>query len=227
MANVKVVIDYELVDGAPITFRAPCDASDITGLIIYHPVNGIETSTVFTFKDAHGNDLSNVNNLFVSGAYIKVLLDIINNDAFVQNTDTNAYLEARFDECLKKGDPDNTTEENIMVSDLDMGGHRIKNVKNPESSTDAANKDYVDNKIKTVTASLPYTNWSNNVQTVEVDGVTADNTVYVSPSPANDNNYDTYTKCKVRCIGQADGTLTFKCGDVPYIKLTVNISIHN
>lgn len=95
MANIKVVVDYELVDGAPITFNAPCDASEITGLVVYHPVNGVQTPTTFALKDAHGNNLGDIDELFTSGAYVKVLLDTINNRAYVQNADTNAYLEGR------------------------------------------------------------------------------------------------------------------------------------
>ena len=98
MANVKVTVDYELINGAPLTFKAPCNASEVTGLTVYHPVDGVSTPTVFTFKDAHGNNVGDIDELFASGVYVKVLLDTVNNRAYVQNADTNAYLEDKFKE---------------------------------------------------------------------------------------------------------------------------------
>ena len=103
MANIKVVVDYELIDGTPLTFQAPCNASDVTGLVVYHPINGVQTSTEFRFKDAHGSNIGNINELFAAGAYVKVILDTINNRAFIQNADTNAYLEGRLNGIINMG----------------------------------------------------------------------------------------------------------------------------
>lgn len=94
--NVKVNLDYTIYDGAEIVFKAPCDASRVTGLIVYYPNGTEEMSSVFTFADAHTNDLGNIDNLFVAGAVVKVILDTETNMAFVQNAATNAYLEGRF-----------------------------------------------------------------------------------------------------------------------------------
>lgn len=94
--NVRVNLNYTIYDGAEIVFKAPCDASRVTGLIVYYP-NGTEVvSSVFAFADAHTNDLGNIDNLFVAGAVVKVILDTETNMAFVQNAATNAYLEGRF-----------------------------------------------------------------------------------------------------------------------------------
>jgi hypothetical protein len=118
MANIKIELDYAVIDGADITFRAPCDCSSITGLVIDYPQtdgSDIRTSKTFTFKDAHGNNLINIDG-FKSGAYIKVLLDIVNNYAFIQNPDTNGYLEGKFnkiDELLM--DPNKGFESHIIT----------------------------------------------------------------------------------------------------------------
>lgn len=97
MANVKVVVDYTIKDGQSLVFKAPCDCKSVTGLIVYYKElidNEItQVSKVFTFRDANKNDLSNINNLFTEGAYVHVILDTINNHAFLQNADTNAYIE--------------------------------------------------------------------------------------------------------------------------------------
>ena len=94
--NVRVNLNYTIYDGAEIVFKAPCDASEVTGLILYYPNGTEEVSSVFTFADAHTNDLGNIDNLFVAGAVVKVILDTETNMAFVQNAATNAYLEGRF-----------------------------------------------------------------------------------------------------------------------------------
>ena len=91
MANIKVELSHEIIDGQPVTFVAPCDCTAITGLTVEYP-NG---SKAFTFKDAHGNTLTGVGNLFTKGAYVKAILDVANGYAYLQNADTNAYLEAQ------------------------------------------------------------------------------------------------------------------------------------
>lgn len=75
--------------------------------------------------------------------------------------------------------------------------------------------------VKTRTATLT-TNWSGNTQTVQVEGVTANNTVIVTHAPESYDNYKNYC---VRCIGQGDGTLTFKCDYTPTSSITVNVAI--
>lgn len=59
-------------------------------------------------------------------------------------------------------------------------------------------------------------------QTVNCTGVTADNVVYVAPSPINEAEY---AECGCLCVGQASGTLTFRCDVVPTNALTVNVII--
>lgn len=76
--------------------------------------------------------------------------------------------------------------------------------------------------VKTTTATLTTSGWSNNQQTVDVEGVTVDNMVIVTHSP---DSYDNYKNYCVRCIAQSSGTLTFKCDVTPTVKITANIAI--
>ena len=94
--NVRVNLNYPIYDGAEVIFRAPCSAADVTGLLLYYPNNGVTTSTVFAFADAHGNNVGDIDHLFAAGAVVKVILDTETSMAFVQNADTNAYLEEKF-----------------------------------------------------------------------------------------------------------------------------------
>lgn len=72
------------------------------------------------------------------------------------------------------------------------------------------------------TASLTVAGWSNNKQTVTVQGVTASTSVVVSP---NANSFTAYGESGVYCSAQAVNSLTFSCESVPTTALTVNVLI--
>lgn len=99
MANIKVNLKEVLHDGSSVTFKAPCACDAIDGIIVYYPdiVDNTPTtvSKTFKFKDAHGNDLTNISNLFTEGAYVKAVFDTTNCYAYLQNADTNGYIERR------------------------------------------------------------------------------------------------------------------------------------
>ena len=95
MANIKVNSLIPVFDGQPITFKAPADCSQVSGLIVCYPDGDATASKVFQFADAHGNNVGDLD-LFSADAVVKVVLDIEKSMAFVQNADTNAYLEGRF-----------------------------------------------------------------------------------------------------------------------------------
>ena len=94
--NVRVDLQEPIRDGMEVVFKSPCDASNVTGLNVYYPVDGVLESQNFTFADANTNDLGHFDALFAKDAVVKVILDLDTNMAFVQNADTNAYLESRF-----------------------------------------------------------------------------------------------------------------------------------
>ena len=96
MANINVVVGSYIGDGYKVKFRTPCDSTTIEGLEVKYPAkNGIGTLIKkFIFKDAHGTELSGVGNLFVRGVMIEVLLDVTHGVAYIQNADTNSYVES-------------------------------------------------------------------------------------------------------------------------------------
>ena len=103
MANIRVDLDCTIKDGTEVVFRSPCDCTEITGLIVYYiAANGSQASKVFALADAHGENVGDIPHLFASDAVVKVILDVTSGMAFVQNADTNAYLEARFAEIEGK-----------------------------------------------------------------------------------------------------------------------------
>jgi hypothetical protein len=92
--NIRVYLEREIEDGIGVKFKAPADCLAATRLTIQTPANteGVE----FAFADANGNDIGTLDNLFSTGAIVNVLLNTDTMAAFVQNADTNAYLESRF-----------------------------------------------------------------------------------------------------------------------------------
>lgn len=102
--NIRVDLVYPISDGSPVTFKSPCDCSEVTGLIVYSPESVGSTNiiaTEFIFADAHKNDVSEMAELFTEGVIVKLILDVTHNIAYVQNADTNAYLEGKFEESKK------------------------------------------------------------------------------------------------------------------------------
>lgn len=101
--NIRVDLNYPIKDGTEVVFRSPVDCSQITGLIVYYvDADGLANSKEFAFTDAHGNNVGDIDHLFAEDVVVKVILDVTTSKAFVQNADTNAYLEGRFKELEDK-----------------------------------------------------------------------------------------------------------------------------
>ena len=96
MAKIRIDLNGALTDGQNVTFKAPCDCTEIDGFKVYYISNGERVSKNFTIKDSHGTDLKGIGNLFKQGAYVHAILDTVNGAAYLQNADTNSYLEERF-----------------------------------------------------------------------------------------------------------------------------------
>lgn len=74
----------------------------------------------------------------------------------------------------------------------------------------------------TITVTLASASWSSKSITVSATGVTASNTVIVSPAPSNINDYALNS---VYCSAQGSGTLTFSCNTEPTVDIDVNVLI--
>lgn len=75
-------------------------------------------------------------------------------------------------------------------------------------------------KVKKRVIPLPVASWVNNLITVTVLGVTPDNLVQVSPIP---EDFDVYNNSGIRCISQAQDTLTFQ--SIKTLSKTVDVNI--
>ena len=95
MANIRVDSAVTIFDGQTLSFKSPADCSQVTGLIVYYPDSTSTVSKEFLLADAHGENVGNIDHLFAADVIVKVVLDVDEAKAFVQNADTNAYLEGR------------------------------------------------------------------------------------------------------------------------------------
>lgn len=122
--NIRVDLQNNIYDGMEVVFRSPVDCSQVTGLIVYYPENGVTASREFAFTDAHGNNVGDIDHLFSENVVVKVILDLLTSKAFVQNADTNAYLEGRFEEIITSiGDIDAALDElHAYAQNLIAGG---------------------------------------------------------------------------------------------------------
>lgn len=96
--NVIVDLNTPIKDGTEVVFRSPVDCSQVNGLKVYY----LGGSQEFAFADAHGNNVGDIDHLFAENVAVKVILDVTHGMAFVQNADTNAYLEGRFNDIIDK-----------------------------------------------------------------------------------------------------------------------------
>lgn len=118
-----------------------------------------------------------------------------------------------------------------MTGNINMNGQKLSGLSTPVDAGDAATKGYVDTTIKGKrtkhTVILPADGWADNLQTVAVAGVTADEskTDVVASPQTDDENYTAYTENVVRVYDQRDGAIVFKCENAPEIDLTVNVMV--
>ena len=100
--NVRVNLTTPISDGTEVVFRSPVDCSQVTGLVVYYDGGSKE----FAFADAHGNNVGDIDHLFAENVVVKVILDVTHAMAFVQNADTNAYIERTFIKTVNGIAPD-------------------------------------------------------------------------------------------------------------------------
>ena len=196
--NIRVDLNTPIYDGAEVVFRSPVDCSQVTGLIVYYPENGNSTSKEFAFADAHGNNVGDIDHLFAENVVVKVILDVTTSMAFVQNADTNAYLEGRFDAMgeefrtkrlfIEEKGVDNISlrfrntheaEDGVYFTDMTVEGEgiidrvRFHGIQDGEKLYDAVNKKQLDAAVKGVVH-----NGDNSINlgevTAEYQGITDD-----------------------------------------------------
>ena len=122
--NIRVDLNYPIKDGTEVVFRSPEECSQVTGLKVYYRGEDGAASKEFSFADAHGNNVGDVPHLFAKNAVVKVILDVTTGMAFVQNADTNKYIESTFVKSVNGKTPDENG--NVEVTEGSGGGSNIQ-----------------------------------------------------------------------------------------------------
>lgn len=235
MANIRVDLNGMLADGQEVTFKAPCDCTEIEGIKVYYPKNGEIKNKLFTMKDSHGFDLAGVGNLFMAGSYVHVILDTNNGFAYLQNADTNKYLEDRFNN-LKPEVVDNLTSTS---TDLPLSANQGRELNNKLASFEATKSDIVGSPLGKALGMSTSDKWADVVS--DIKGVANNGSVNKTITPSSTEQSYTIPKGyhsgsgKVIC-GKADAStipsktgtfndwnaVTINCGFKPKIVIVTN-----
>ncbi len=119
MATLTVTLPTgtTVVNGKQVTFRAPCDCTDISGIVI----NG----TTYTLVDATTEQITG--HTFKKDAMVSVIMDTENNKAFVQNgiiygVSTVELSRAEYDALVSAGEIDQNTIYVVTDDNVSTGG---------------------------------------------------------------------------------------------------------
>lgn len=111
-------------------------------------------------------------------------------------------------------------------SNVSFGESTLKNIGAPVDNNDAATKGYVDVlKPKAVSVTLTAAGWSNNAQTITVNGVLADETAQLIQPMPSAASQAAYIEAGILCTGQGANSLTFTAETAPTEDLTVYVVI--
>lgn len=92
MVDGSIVLELPeggVCDGSMVKFWAPCACANVTGGLV---INGKS----YTIVDAHCECVAGSGDIWGAGAEISVVIDDTNAHAYIQNGDTNSYLEGKF-----------------------------------------------------------------------------------------------------------------------------------
>lgn len=206
MSNIRVDVDYTIKDGTEIKFRSPVDCSTITGLKVYYlGADGNTASKVFDLADAHGNNVGDIDHLFAEDVVVKVILDVGKNMAFVQNADTNAYLESRFEEVTNYA----TEIKNSAEASASQLGARIDGIASLKDGSTTGDAELIDARVGA--DSVTYTNLGGAVRG-QVDDLR--NNMYANIPGRNLTDFLTVTGSIRSSNGTINtGATTYKCSD--------------
>lgn len=152
------------------------------------------------------------------------------------NLTTDAF-RAKFDEGPQKiqqylnevlipaAEQSSSPQEGLaMEGPINMNGQKLTGIPAPVSDDDAVNWGSVKNaqgQHQNEVITLSASKWSNKQQTVSVEGLSEDDTVFSTPDASS---RELYVESNVKLSAQGDGTLTYVCEEVPSSNLTINVS---
>jgi len=148
----------------------------------------------------------------------------------VQNKAVDAALNKKVDKVTGKGLSVNdfTNAYKEKLDGIEAGANKYELGDGAVTESTIAGGAVTRNKISngavshTLSVILPAANWTGNTQSVAASGVTATNSVIVTPAPAT---YTDYVDNGIRCTTQGEGTLNFACDYEPSTNVTANVLV--
>lgn len=126
MSKIKLNLDFTPVNGKQISFVAPCSSADTECLVI--------DDVQYAIVDADGVSVAGLDNVWNSGALVSAILYVDTHRAFIQNANTNSYVEAKLVGC-ENHISDKKNPHNVTASQLGAGTFNTTDVK-AKSGTD-------------------------------------------------------------------------------------------
>lgn len=109
--------DIGVTDGMELSFRAPCDCSDVTGVTL----DGV----TYTLVDASGESLSGCSKYFVKNAVLTVIIDMVNKKANLLNPRVNTHTKS-----LGTANDTGNLDGSTVWAVAKQSATEIKNIKN-------------------------------------------------------------------------------------------------
>lgn len=182
----------------------------------------------------HSNNTANPHNVTPSQIGAVPTSRQINGKALSSNinlvpSDIGASAEGHthpVDDALSESSS-NPVENRVVSAAITQLSNENINIKNTADTAlaNANNAQVTANSkatIKSITVTLLKDNWIGLSQTIEVNGVSENNTIVVTPAP---QNFLEYTNSIIRCTSQETNGLTFNCEEVPVNDILVNVII--
>ena len=176
------------------SLNIPTKTSDLTNDSGYITSTDVPTKT---------SDLTNDSWFITSAALPTKTSDLTNDSGFITSSALSWYQ----------------TTANLKTSLTDNSDTYYPSQKAVKTAVDGKQ-----NQHSILSVTLTSAGWSSNTQTVTATGVTASNSVIVSPAPSS---FSDYASAAIYCSAQASNSLTFSCTTEPTNDITVNILILN
>lgn len=91
--TLSVNVNFTIYDGSEIVFKAPCNSSEFQTFLINSNVQNAIYTTSFTIKNSAQESIHGLINIFKTGSYVSLVLDVTNNIAYIQNEATTVVQD--------------------------------------------------------------------------------------------------------------------------------------
>lgn len=185
----------------------------------------IEEETMLIYEQSNYSSIGTqfLPNLLLEKNY-KIHIKV--SDNYKENTSNSIYLSSKNPiidirkNTKSMGLFHQATKVNAIVS-----GVPIKLTTEPLEDDEVITKGYFENQTKSLTIELQPSNWINNRQIIDIDGLSVTDIVITSPVSER-KNLKEYAGCSIICAEQLKNQLVFECETKPSSSIPINIFVY-